>query len=485
MARIIGREEELKILETIYHSNKAEFLAIYGRRRIGKTFLISEHFKDKGLYFEITGIKKASLSEQLRNFAVEMSEVFYQGKQLKTPKSWQEAFTIFRREINKITTSKKIILFFDELPWLASPRSNFLNALDYLWNCYLSRNSKVILIVCGSAASWVIKKIINSRGGFYGRVTRTIRLLPFNLAETERYLKSKNIQLDRKQIIDIYMALGGVPKYLSYLEKGKSATQNINDLCFSSQGQLYREFNKLYNSLFDGAERHIAIIRALAKRPFGLMQDELAKTVRLKTGGTFSDIIQELIESGFIAYIPAFSKKEKLGHYKLIDEYSLFYIIWVESASKSILNQVDKNYWIKQQNARVWSIWSGFAFESLCLKHIDNIKRALGISGVSTVESGWRYKAISEDEEGAQIDLVISRADNCVNLCEIKYLNKEFSINKQYAKELVRKKQIFIKQTETKKTPFVTLITTYGVKENANYLGVVDNQLLMDDFYET
>ena len=262
---IIGRDEELEMLQEIYESTEPQFLAVYGRRRIGKTFLISEFFKNKGVYFEITGMKEGTTSEQLFQFAYEFSRQFNAGERIASPKNWAQALNLLHEAVEKVEKGEKIILFFDEVPWLASPRSKFLNALEHFWNRYISRNKNVILIICGSSASWIIRNIINNKGGLHGRVTRKMRLLPFTLLETEKYLKSRHIELDRKQIIDIYMAMGGVPKYLSYIARGKSATQIINDVCFSLNGGLYNEFDNLYSSLFENYEHHVAIVKALAK----------------------------------------------------------------------------------------------------------------------------------------------------------------------------------------------------------------------------
>lgn len=476
MGRIIGRYQELKILEDIYVSNDAELLAIYGRRRVGKTYLISEFFKDKGIYFELTGTKDAKMHEQLINFAAELSRVFHQGLRFPSPANWTEALNQLRNEIERVGNNKTIILFFDELPWLASRRSGFLQALEHFWNRYMSRNKNVIVIICGSAASWMIDNVIHNKGGLHGRVTKRIRLLPFSLSETEGFLKAQNIDLDRKQLIELYMAIGGVAQYLKYIERGKSATQTINDLCFIPNGPLFDEFDILYRSLFDNYESHVNIIKALSKTRSGLTKDELLDKVGLKSGGTSSKIIDELVKSGFVAYIPVFGKKKTGGKYRLIDEYSLFYLNWIAGVSKTVLEGKDKDYWIKKQNTKAWTAWSGYSFESICLKHIAEIKAALGLSGISTEESGW-------SEGGAQIDLVIDRADRSVNLCEMKYYNSEFAIDKEYAKKLENKKRIFREKTGTKKTLFTTMVTTHGTKKNKHYNSVVDNQLTMDDLF--
>ncbi len=484
MKSIIGRDKELEMLREIYEDSEPQFLAVYGRRRIGKTFLISEFFKNKGVYFEITGMKEGTLGEQLFQFAYEFSRQFNEGERIPPPKNWAQALNILHEAIEKVEKGRKIILFFDEVPWLASPRSKFLNALEHFWNRYISRNKNVIMIICGSSASWIIRNIINNKGGLHGRVTRKMRLLPFTLLETEDYLKSRRIELDRKQIIDIYMAMGGVPKYLSYIGRGKSAAQVINDVCFSLNGGLYNEFDNLYKSLFENYEHHIAIVKALATAIEGLAKDELLDKVKLSSGGTSSRIIDDLVNAGFIVYVPSFSKMKAGGIYRLIDEYSLFYLTWIAEISKIGLESVDSDFWIKKQGTSKWHAWSGCAFESLCLKHIQKIKKALGISGISTIESGWRYlPGKSINQRGAQIDLVIDRADKCINLCEMKYCDSEFVIDKPYVEKLQNKKRVFREQTGTSKTLFTTMVTSYGVKKNTYYLSAVDNQLTMDDLF--
>jgi len=480
---IVGREDEIKILNEVYESSEPEFLAVYGRRRIGKTYLIHEFFKDKGLYFEITGMKDGTTSEQLFQFAYEFSRQFNQGKSIVPPKNWVEALNLLHQAIEKTDKNKKIILFFDELPWLASPRSRFLNALEHLWNRYLSKTKNIVMIVCGSSASWIIKNIINNKGGLHGRLTRKIRLLPFTLSETEQYLKARHIELDRKQIIDLYMAMGGVPKYLSYITRGKSAAQIINEVCFSLSGGLYQEFDNLYKSLFEGYENHIAIVKALSKCTQGLTKEELLEDTKLTSGGFSSKIIEELIDAGFLIYVPSFNKKKNSGVYRLIDEYSYFYLTWIKDNSKISFESIDPEFWIKKYRTAKWATWSGLAFESVCFKHIQKIKKALGISGVSSTESGWRYFSRKKGEQGAQIDLVIDRADKCINLCEMKYSDSEFLIDKSYEENLQNKKRIFREETNTNKTLFTTLVTTYGVKKNQHYFSSVDHQLTMNDLF--
>lgn len=484
MGLFAGRKAELKILGDMVASREAELLAIYGRRRVGKTYLISEFFRNKGIYFEFTGIKDARLVEQLANFAVEYSRVFGEGERRPSPPNWMEAMDLIRRGIEKTGNGKKVILFFDELPWLASPKSGFLEALEHFWNRYLSRNKNVIVVICGSAASWMIKNVIYSKGGLHGRVTRKIRLLPFTLSETEEFLTSRNISLGRKQIVELYMALGGIPQYLKCVEKGRSAAQTINDACFSPNGLLFDEFNRLFRSLFDNFETHVSVIRALAQTLSGLVKNELLAKTKLPSGGTSSHVIRELEEAGFIAYMPSFGRQKTGGKYRLIDEYSLFHLVWVAGARRTSIEGVDKNYWLKKQNSKTWNAWAGHAFENICLKHAAKIKSALGISGVGTEESGWSYvPAKGRKEHGAQIDLLIDRADNCINLCETKFHDAEFVVTKEYAKKLENKKRVFKERTGTRKTLFTTLITTYGTAKNEHAVSVVDNDLTMDDLF--
>ncbi len=484
MGIIAGRSDELKILEKIYKSKDAELLAIYGRRRVGKTHLISNFFKEKGIYFELTGTKDAKAREQLVNFSNEFSRVFLKGDRKASPENWTEAFVQLEDEIEKINRDRKIILFFDEMPWLNSKKSGFLQALDHFWNRHASRDRRVIAIVCGSAASWMIKNVIYGKGGLHNRITKKIRLLPFTLTEVEEFLKFRNIDLDRKQIIELYMAMGGIAQYLKYAERGKSAAQIINDTCFCKDGELFGEFERLYRSLFDSYENHVDIIRALAKAGQGLIKNELLKMTGLKSGGASSKTIKELEEAGFIVYVPAFNKRKASGRYRLIDQYSLFYLTWIEKANLTSLAGTNEDYWTKKRSSKGWDTWAGYAFENICFKHLAKIKSALGISGVSTIESGWSYiPPKGSKDDGAQIDMIIDRADNCINLCEMKYHDTEFAIDKECARNLKNKKIVFKEKTGTKKTLFTTMITTYGVKENEHYLSVIDNQLTMNDLF--
>jgi uncharacterized protein len=484
MEKIIGRKEEQRLLERLYRSESAEFLAIYGRRRIGKTFLISRFFKNLGIYFEVTGSKGSSKEQQIQNFYQEFLALFKSEAKTTLPNNWSEAFDLLREQLIAIPTSQKIIIFFDELPWLCSPKSGFLQALEYFWNRHASRMPNVILIICGSAASWMIKKVIYDRGGLHGRLSAEIRLQPFSLLEVEEFFQSRQIELTHTQIVEIYMATGGVPKYLSYVEKGKSSAQTIQSLCFTPQAPLLKEFHKLYSSLFEDAYRHVKIVSFLSHKREGVTQKELFQKTEIPLGGRSYEILEELEESGFIMGMQAHGKQIKEKKFRLIDEYSLFYLMWIDKAKGTIICG-EKDFWIKLHRTPAWNTWAGYAFENICLSHVPKIKQALEIGAVSAQVSHWQYSPNREKiERGAEIALVIDRADRCINLCEIKFCQTEYEMTKKDAEDLERKKAVFIEKTKTKKAVFTTLITPYGAVENRYYLSSVQNQLTLSCFFK-
>lgn len=482
MDQIIGREEEIEIIERLYSSSSSEFLAVYGRRRVGKTFLITKLFQGRGIFFQITGSPTASVQEHLRRFHLEFCALFKSEETSKSPKNWSEAFHRLKNALENIKPSQKVVIFLDELPWLASSRSNFLPSLDHFWNRYVSFMPNVFLIVCGSSASWMIQQVLNNKGGLYGRLSAHLRLRPYTLLETERYLISRGVHLPRTQICEIYMVTGGIPKYLSLVTPGKSAAQNIHSLCFTPQSPLLTEFHKLYHSLFSSPEHHVAIVKALAKSRKGLLRNEVLKMANLQYSGRTSQYFRELEESDFIMTIPGPKKQVRESLVLLIDEYSLFYLNWIDSIKGQLLQGVDKDYWTKRHNSQEWRSWAGFAFESICLKHVDWIKKALGIGGVTTNTYYW--KSLREGKKEIEVDLVIDRADNCINLCEIKFRNAPYVLSKSYANELNFKRELFIEKSKTKKAVFNTLITSYGATKNAPYLSCIDNQITIDSFFK-
>lgn len=473
---IIGRQPEIKILAKLLKSPKAELLAIYGRRRVGKTFLINNYYKDT-LIFSCTGQYKGKTQEQLFNFTEKLNQWFKDVRIKIPPKTWQEAFILLKDCLEHQGKKRKRAIFFDELPWLDNHKSGFLSSFSYFWNSYAAEQPNLIVVICGSAASWMIDKIVNDKGGLHNRITQKIRLLPFSLAETKDFLISKNIKIDNYQVLQLYMAIGGIPTYLDAVERGKSAAQNIEEMCFIRNGALTDEFENLYTSLYNNPEHHIQVVRSLAAKNKGLTRSEILENANLLTGGTISSVINELTESGFIEKIYPFANKEKDSLYRLSDEFSLFYF-------KFMRNQkgYERGQWLSKQQSPNYISWCGYAFESICLKHVTQIKTALKIGGVSSGASSW-IKAGSENDKGAQIDLIIDRADNSINICEIKFSTSPYMITKKYSGEIENKLESFLNSTKTKKSLFLTFITTYGVSDNAHKEQLVDFEITMDALF--
>ena len=477
--KLIGREPEQKLLKDLLKSPESEFVALYGRRRVGKTFLVDTVYKDE-IVFQITGLNKASVSTQLENFTNLLNARLPNPSQLLAPpKSWLQAFDILRKYVESKSGERKSVIFIDELPWLATPKSGFLSALENFWNSWASKRRDIILLVCGSAASWMISKVVKSRGGLHNRITKRIRLMPFTLHETEKYLKNRNVQLDRYSILELYMVMGGIPHYLKEINGGKSATLNIDEICFSKDGLLVDEFPNLYEALFSKPERYIDIIKALAIKPRGLTRNEIITQCRLSSGGSTTRILDGLEESGFISKYLAVGNNLKLALYKLSDPYSAFYLKFI--ANSRIRG---KGSWVRKSETASWRSWSGFAFERVCLSHIPQIKKALGIEGVYTEESAWRKQGNSA-EKGAQIDLLIDRADHVINVCEIKFSKYPFIITKQCAEELRHKLSSFQQHTQTRKSLFLTSLTTYGLTENTYSSSMVNQRVEMDDLFRS
>jgi uncharacterized protein len=470
---MIGRIEEVKIMQSLLDSPKAEMLAVYGRRRVGKTYLI-ENTYDASLSFKFTGTQNGVLQNQLFKFSEKLKEYFPHSESTNLPKTWYEAFNQLKLCLSK--SEQKQVVFFDELPWIDSAKSNFLEELGYWWNDWASKQNLVV-VLCGSAASWMLKKLINHKGGLHNRVTQKINLKPFTLSETKLYLESLNTHWDDYQIIQFYMSVGGIPTYLQEAKQGETPTQVIDRTFFTKDGSLRYEFTNLYAALFDNYHNHIAIIKILAGKWRGMTRQELIAQSKFSDGGGLNKILEELEASSFIMQMPSFQKKTKDFVYRLTDEYSLFYLKFIEG--KTLLG---KNIWLKQSLEEKYKIWSGYAFENVCLKHADAIKMALGISGIYTETSSYYHKG-NEESEGFQLDMLIDRADRAINLCEIKFYNDDFPMTDEFATQLRQRRELFRSLTKTKKALFNTLITTYGVKHSKSSRGQTDNVITMDKLF--
>lgn len=469
---MIGREIERQILEEKLASYKSEFVALYGRRRVGKTFLVRHVFENK-FTFSITGLSNASLGQQLDNFNSVLKKQYPKTKFTPATK-WSEGFNLIKDLITKSKQKKKVI-FFDELPWFDTAHSGFISALEHFWNDWATKRKDVLLVVCGSAASWMINKLINNRGGLHNRVTQRIKVEPFTLKECKALITSKNIVLDNYQLVQLYMVLGGIPFYWDEVKKGQSAAQNIDRICFAPNGLLLTEFSNLYKSLFAKADRHESIVNSLAKKGKGLTRAEISAGSGLPRGGSLTKLLDELEESGFIRRNIPFGKKSKYTLYQLCDFFSLFYLRFMKGTKT-----FDKNHWNKLIDSPKYRTWSGYAFEQVCMSHIHQIKKGLGISGIESENSSWRN---SNATTGAQIDLLIDRRDGVINICEIKFSVGAFIIDKKYNHALLNKVTVFKSETATRKSVFLTMITTYGLQSNA-YSGNVQNDLNMNVLFQ-
>ena len=469
---IIGRKEEQQILHSAAQSENSEFVAVYGRRRVGKTYLIRETFGYK-FTFQHTGLAKGNTKEQLFSFAISLRDAGYDDCPI--PKSWLEAFSLLSTYLKNSTDEKKIV-FLDELPWMDTPRSNFISAFEHFWNGWASARKDIVLIICGSATSWIINKVINDHGGLHNRVTKQIALQPFTLKECEMFAQSKGLEMSRYQLAECYMVFGGIPYYWSLLEKGLSLAQNIDKIIFAKNGKLSNEFDQLYASLFKSPEQYIDIVTALGKKKVGMTREEIIVAIDKYSNGALSKVLDELEYCGFIRKYNGFDKKSKQAIYQLIDNYTLFYFKFIQQNENN-----DEHFWSASIDSAMHRAWSGLAFERLCMAHTQQIKAALGIAGVLSNVYSWRKEA-DETSDGAQIDLLIDRKDQVINLCEMKYSLSEYAIDAEYEQKLRNKKSAFINATNTRKAVHLTMVTTFGIKANA-HSGIVQNEITLEDLF--
>ena len=468
--KLIGREEELHELEEYMHSGKPEFLVVYGRRRVGKTFLIREFFKDD-LFFSHTGLANGSTAIQLSEFNKSLRRI--RGEMHRDAADWLDAFDCLREHIECSGTGRKV-LFIDELPWMDSHKSFLLPALEHFWNGWASGRDDIFLIVCGSATSWVIAKLLRDKSGFYGRITGRLFIKPFMLKDCENYYREAGIVFSRYQMVESYMIFGGIPFYLSLMRKELGFTQNVDRLCFREGGAMRSEYDMLYLSLFKNPGGHIAIIEALAKRGAGLSREAVLKGSKLTDGGGFTRAIRELEQCGFIRRYVSFGKTKRDALYQLVDPFSLFHLRFIKDSPAG-----DAPFWSAYTDDGSHRAWTGYAFEQVALSHIGQIKRKLQIGGVLTRQYSWRSTKASP---GVQIDLVIDRNDGVINLCEIKYSRDEFEIDAAYERQLQRRIEVFRRETGTKSALHTTFITTYGLVKN-KYAAQIQSVVTMEDLF--
>ena len=463
---MIGRKRELERLLDAFSSKDSEFVAVYGRRRVGKTFLIREAF-DGAFAFQHTGVKKGTNVIQLACFRQSLVECGH----LQCPelKSWFDAFDNLKTVIKNSAADRKVV-FIDEVPWIGRADAHFISALEHFWNGWASARKDILLIVCGSATSWVLDKIVHNRDGLHNRVTYRIRLDPFTLKECEAYADSRGLEYTRDQLAECYMVLGGIPMYWRYLERGKSVAQNIDEMFFAGSEKLENEFDELYASLFEHPEPYIAIVTALARKKCGMTREEVSSASGVDNNGSLSRYLKVLEQCGFIRKFTELGKKTKGAVFQLMDNFTLFYFSFMAENRSN-----DSHYWSSMSDTRVHSTWAGLAFERLCLQHVDGIKHALGIGGVLTNVHSWR-------NENAQIDLLIDRRDGIINICEMKYWAGPYLMTADDDAALMSKRSELKAALKTRKAVHLTMVTSFGVRQNA-YSNKVQSFVTLDDLF--
>ena len=471
---MIGRKAELEILEDCKNADRSRLVVVYGRRRVGKTYLVREAF-DYRFTFTHTGLEKGAYREQLAAFWNELRRQC--GTQCPVPRNWMEAFEALK---DALAASKDVLktVFLDELPWMDTKNSGFVAAVEAFWNGWASARKDVVRVVCGSAAAWMTKKVLQNRGGLFNRASRTIRLEPFTLRECEEFVRAEEIAMDRKDIAAAYMVFGGAPYYWSLLDRRESLSQNIDRLFFGRTAELADEFDRLYRSVFPAPEPYIAVVTALGKKKAGMTRAELAGAIPgAANDGSLTEVLRNLETSGFVRRYAVTGAIKKGSVFQLVDNYTLFHFQFVQGYSGR-----DSARWSHMVRSSGRTAWEGLAFERVCLQHSAQIKAALGISGVETDESAWRCSSRDSDVKGAQIDLVIRRADRVVNLCEMKFCSEQFSIDADYAGKLREKIGAFKRETGTRDNCHLTFVTTYGLRRNV-HSAMVQSEVVLDDLF--
>ena len=474
--KIIGREDECERLEDCLASETAQLIIVYGRRRVGKTFLINEFFNQQ-FAFKVTGAHKQPKDVQLRHFMMELKRKT--GKTFPKVKDWEQAFEYLREYLGQLNPNEKQIVFLDEMPWMDTQKSGFLSAFEWFWNDWASAQDHFVFIVCGSASAWLDEKFANNKGGLFNRQTCRLYLKPFQLSETETFLQKKGMMWSRYEIAECYMIMGGIPFYLNQLKNRYSLSQNIDRIFFRQQGELWDEFDHLFSTLFSNSSAYIRIAEALSKKTGGMTREEIGKETGIAVNGTLTKMLNHLISSGFVRVSLLYGKRKKEQRYQLSDPYTAFYFRYIRDHYGK-----DENFWTNSLDNPSRRAWTGFAFEQLCKSHIPQIKRKLGIAGVLSNEFVWYTRG---DEElgipGSQIDLIIERRDRVINLCEMKFSVEEYVIDKDYDTVLRNKMDSFRRLANDRASLQLTMITTYGVRRNM-YSNRIQSQVMLDDLFQ-
>ena len=473
MDKLIGRKLEQAKLQACMESERSEFVVVYGRRRIGKTFLVRRFFRDN-YAFSFVGKHEMGREQQLTEFAKELMR-YSHSTFVPQLKNWTEAFDALQRLLETYGIPDKKVVFFDEMPWMDTPKSDFVSALENFWNGWANMRDDIVLVACGSATSWMVDKLLHNQGGLFNRITQKLYLRPFKLSEMEQYLDEKHFGWNRYQIAQCYMILGGIPFYLTLLNPKLSLLSNIDELFFADAHAMLRtEYNELYSTLFKRPDNYLAVIRMLTERKEGFTRKEISEKTKLG-GAALSKILSDLEQCDFIFSYARYGNAKNNAIYRIKDFYTLFYYKYVNG-----IDTKDSLRWTHLSSTPQVSSWQGFSFELLCLLHLDEIKKALGIDRILNDASAWRSR---QPEQNTQIDLVIERADHNINLCEMKFSSGMYAIDKGYEQKLRERMSIFLAETMTRCSTRITMVTTYGVLQN-KHSGIVNDEVLLDDLFE-
>lgn len=474
MNDLIGRDKEVKRLKRVMNEKEAQLVIVYGRRRVGKTYLVNEFFENN-FAFKFTGAYDRPRQEQLKNYTLELNHI--SNTKYEVPKDWTEAFFLLRDYLEKKDPDEKQVVFFDEMPWMDTQSSGFLPAFEWFWNSWGSSKKNLVFIACGSSTSWLVKNIDNNKGGLFNRRTCRIYLNPLDLYYTEQYLNSRDIYWSRYDITVCYMIMGGIPFYLRLLDRELSLNENIDMIFFNKMSELWDEFDQLFQTLFKNSDQYIKIVEALSQKKRGLSRAEISKATKIPPNGDLTQMLSDLEKSGFIRVNAKFGNKSRDKTYQLCDYFTMFFLRFVrENYGK------DDHFWSNMTDNPARNAWQGLTFEQVCKDHITQIKDKLGISGVFSTVSSWSKRG-NDEEKGAQIDMLIDRRDHVISLCEDKFSTNTYEITKEYDESLKNKVEVFRSSTGTKKTIQVAMITTYGIKPNkySNYVGKV---IQLDDLFQ-
>lgn len=464
---IIGREEELATISRLYTSERSEFLALYGRRRVGKSFLIEEAMENKftfmtvGLFIKVDKDDAEKVEsyrqQQLRHFYSSLLEYGLPEEGNPAPTNWLDAMNLLKKLLLSKRSRRKVV-FIDELPWLAGPQSSELvSELGFFWNQWARKRKDILLIVCGSATSWMIDNVIREYEGLYGRVTETIALKPFTLAECERYWEKRGFHLSRYEVALTYMVIGGVPYYMDSFRPDRTMADNINTIYFNKD-KARQEFKDVYAGLYSSSEVYINVIRQLGKRFYGMSRTELLEALDKKGGGNFSDVLENLIDSGIIRSYTLYGSPRKQTVYQLMDFFTLFYLRFCENT--------DFTSWRSVQRSKPFYSWAGNSFELLVVEHIQQLADALRIKEYATPFS---WSGDTPDGDEAQIDLVIpATAERADYICEMKFSEGKYILKEEDADDITRHIEA-LKNSSIHKLShsiYVVLVTSFGVTES-------------------